>query len=137
MKANNIKSHGYNLLNILIFSMIVHVVYFNLYDKDLSITEYLIDDFLITFSITYFYCITASLYGVCKKINRDMDTVNSDNEEEVEEVDDDVHNEKDNKNHTHTHAHSHTHSNTEKTTINSKRDKSHNSKKGDLSLPTR
>jgi tRNA(His) 5'-end guanylyltransferase len=132
MEANNIKSHGYNLLNILIFSMIVHVVYFNLYDKDLSITEYLIDDFLITFSITYFYCITASLYGVCKKINRDINTVNSDNEDtEEDKVDNDIDCEEDNRNNTHTH------SNTEKKTIHSKIDKSQNYKKSELSLPTR
>jgi tRNA(His) guanylyltransferase len=81
MDSPAIKSHSYNLFNILIFSMILHLVYYNLYDKDLSIMEYFIDDFLITFSITYLYMITFTMYGVYKKLKTETyDNSESDDE---------------------------------------------------------
>lgn len=85
-ESNNIEYHINKLLNILIFSTIYNILEFNFYSKTKNITDYLIDNFIISLSITYLYCMVTVIYSVYNKVNLKYSAyINTDSEEESEE----------------------------------------------------
>ncbi len=58
-----------DFLYILCFSVVTQLIYFNVISKTKSIKEYLIDQFLITFCISYLYCIISIFKSIYSSIS--------------------------------------------------------------------